>query len=244
MGASLMNKRKDISIRKFSLFALIGLSFLIISNILVTTNLNPDNAMLWAIGSTQVLGNLLLGTGLIGYFLHLKENRLLKWTSLFVGIFYILNLMAPDSIMPIVLEEFDGLPKNLVLVYTIVIECIMIFFGMSFMKLAKFSRAVGLFCLLFVSFSSITFVFHLINITIDYNVDLHNFLVLQNFDIKQLEYVATGCKILSYGSLLTVFIFLYVRQKNQLNTVFNIKNLDIPDPEELKQMELEQEIKN
>jgi len=152
--------------------------------------------------------------------------------------------MAPDSIMPIVLEEFDGLPKNLVLVYTIVIECIMIFFGMSFMKLAKFSRAVGLFCLLFVSFSSITFVFHLINITIDYNVDLHNFLVLQNFDIKQLEYVATGCKILSYGSLLTVFIFLYVRQKNQLNTVFNIKNLDIPDPEELKQMELEQEIKN
>lgn len=234
-----MNKRKDISIRKFSLLALIGLALLIVSNILVASNLTPDDTMLVLIGVTQVLGNILLGIGLIGYFLHLKQNRLLKWTSLFVGIFYILNLMAPDSIMPVVLEEFQGIPKNLAVVYTVIIECIMIFFGISFVKLSSYSRWVGLFCILFVAFASITFVFHLINITIDYNVALQQFLTEQNFDFRFIEYMSTGGKILSHASLLLVFTFLFVRQKNQLNTVFNIKDLSTPDPKELKRMEKE-----
>ena len=141
-----MNKRKNLSIRKFSLFAAIGLLFLILSNIFVKAYPNPEKTEFILIAVSQVIGNIAFGIGLIGYFLHLKHNRLLKWTSLFVGTFYILNLMAPDSVLPVVLDEFNGLDKNLVLVYTIVTEIIMIFFGLTFTKLSTIYSQWVKFC--------------------------------------------------------------------------------------------------
>lgn len=244
-----MNKRKDISIRKFSLFAAIGLILLILSNIFVIFNLEPDKTGIILIAIAQVLGNVSLGIGLIGYFLHLQKNRVLKWTSLFVGIFYILNLMAPDSVLPVVLEEFNGLDKNLVLVYTIVTECIMIFFGLSFVKLSTQSRTIGIFCMLFIMFASVTFVLDLVNITIDYNDSLKQVLIAQNIDVTKFEIVSLIGRMASYAALLVVFIYLFFRQRNQLNTVFNIKDLDTPNPKDLKRMEkelkqLEEEHKN
>lgn len=244
-----MNKRKNISIRKFSLFAAIGLLFLMLSNILVRANINPDKTIIILIAASQIIGNISFGIGLIGYFLHLKQNRLLKWTSLFVGIFYILNIMAPDSVLPLVLDEFNGLDKNLVLVYTIVTECIMIFFGLTFTKLSTHSRTVGFFSMFFIMFAAMTFVLDIVNITIDYNPALIEFLYSQNIDYLKIEAVSIYGRMASYMALLAIFIYLFFRQRNQLNTVFNIKNLDTPNPKELKRMEkelkqLEEEHKN
>ena len=235
-----MNTRKDISIRKFTLLSLIGLTFLIISNILLYYFDESNKTMTILIEITQVLGNLQLGIGLIGYFLHLKENRLLKWTSLFIGIFYILNIMAPDSIMPILIDEFhEVLPENAVIIYTIFIECIMIFFGISFTKLSKYNRAVGLFCILFVAFTSITFMLHIANITLGYNHQLLTALENNGFNAGILDNLSTTSKLLANSSLLLVFVFLFIRQGNALNISFNIQDLSTPDPEELKQIEEE-----
>lgn len=234
-----MNKRKNLSIRKFSLFAAIGLIFLILSNIFVKAYPNPEKTEFILIAVSQVIGNIAFGIGLIGYFLHLKHNRLLKWTSLFVGTFYILNLMAPDSVLPVVLDEFNGLDKNLVLVYTIVIEIIMIFFGLTFTKLSTFSRTVGFLSMFYIMFAAGTFVLDIVNITIDYNPALIDFFYSQNIDYLKVERISIYGRILSYVALLAIFIFLYFRQRNHLNTVFNIKNLETPNPKELKKMEKE-----
>ena len=231
-----MNKRKNLSIRKFSLFAAIGLIFLILSNIFVKAYPNPEKTEFILIAVSQVIGNIAFGIGLIGYFLHLKHNRLLKWTSLFVGTFYILNLMAPDSVLPVVLDEFNGLDKNLVLVYTIVIEIIMIFFGLTFTKLSTFSRTVGFLSMFYIMFAAGTFVLDIVNITIDYNPALIDFFYSQNIDYLKVERISIYGRILSYVALLAIFIFLYFRQRNHLNTVFNIKNLETPNPKELKKI--------
>ena len=58
MGDILMNKRKNLSIRKFSLFAAIGLLFLILSNIFVKAYPNPEKTEFILIAVSQVIGNI------------------------------------------------------------------------------------------------------------------------------------------------------------------------------------------
>ena len=92
-----MKERNPMPIRKFSLIGLIALGLIIISLVGELFTFSNDiytNIQTYVVLISQIIGNTLFGVALIGYFLHLKENKMLKWTSLVIGVFYIINLFA------------------------------------------------------------------------------------------------------------------------------------------------------
>ena len=155
-----MKERNPMPIRKFTLIGLIALGLIILSLVGELFTFNNDlytNIQTYFELITQFIGNVLFGVALIGYFMHLKENKMLKWTALVVGIFYVLNLFTVNNLFGLFSEEF-GLLEHLAespvfYVYSVFVSIALIVFGYAFTKLGKVNRLIGLFSLLFVATS-------------------------------------------------------------------------------------------
>ena len=73
-----MKERNPMPIRKFSLIGLIALGLIIISLVGELFTFSNDiytNIQTYVVLISQIIGNTLFGVALIGYFLHLKENK-------------------------------------------------------------------------------------------------------------------------------------------------------------------------
>ena len=104
-----MKERNPMPIRKFTLIGLIALGLIILSIVGELFTFNNDlytNIQTYVVLISQLVGNVLFGIALIGYFMHLKENKMLKWTSLVVGIFYVINLFTVNNLFSLFTDEF------------------------------------------------------------------------------------------------------------------------------------------
>ena len=134
-----MKERNPMPIRKFSLIGLIALGLIIISLVGELFTFSNDiytNIQTYVVLISQIIGNTLFGVALIGYFLHLKENKMLKWTSLVIGVFYIINLFAVNNLFGLFSDEFGLLntfkDSTLLYVYSFFVSIALIVFGYAF----------------------------------------------------------------------------------------------------------------
>ena len=225
-----MKERNPMPIRKFTLIGLIALGLIILSLVGELFTFNNDlytNIQTYFELITQFIGNVLFGVALIGYFMHLKENKMLKWTALVVGIFYVLNLFTVNNLFGLFSEEF-GLLEHLAespvfYVYSVFVSIALIVFGYAFTKLGKVNRLIGLFSLLFVATSifvtaSNIFTTKVCSLLIDANVNIHDVL-----DHDKIIISSGFVNIASYASLFTVFLLLYINQRVVHVKTFKVK---------------------
>ena len=225
-----MKERNPMPIRKFTLIGLIALGLIILSLVGELFTFNNDlytNIQTYFELITQFIGNVLFGVALIGYFMHLKENKMLKWTALVVGIFYVLNLFAVNNLFGLFSEEF-GLLEYLAespvfYVYSVFVSIALIVFGYAFTKLGKVNRLIGLFSLLFVATSIFVTASNILptkvcSLLIDANVNIHDVL-----DHDKIIVSSGFVNIASYASLFTVFLLLYINQRVVHVKTFKVK---------------------
>ena len=225
-----MKERNPMPIRKFTLIGLIALGLIILSLVGELFTFNNDlytNIQTYFELITQFIGNVLFGVALIGYFMHLKENKMLKWTALVVGIFYVLNLFTVNNLFGLFSEEF-GLLEHLAespvfYVYSVFVSIALIVFGYAFTKLGKVNRLIGLFSLLFVATSifvtaSNIFTTKICSLLTDANVNIHDVL-----DHDKIIISSGFVNIASYASLFTVFLLLYINQRVVHVKTFKVK---------------------
>ena len=225
-----MKERNPMPIRKFTLIGLIALGLIILSLVGELFTFNNDlytNIQTYFELITQFIGNVLFGVALIGYFMHLKENKMLKWTALVVGIFYVLNLFAVNNLFGLFSEEF-GLLEHLAespvfYVYSVFVSIALIVFGYAFTKLGKVNRLIGLFSLLFVATSIFVTASNILttkvcSLLIDANVNIHDVL-----DHDKIIVSSGFVNIASYASLFTVFLLLYINQRVVHVKTFKVK---------------------
>lgn len=235
-----MKEKNPMPIRKHSLIGIIGLSLIIIS--LIFELFNFDNLAIVKIQTyivliTQIIGNILFGISLIGYFLNLKENKMLKWTSLIIGIFYIINFFSVNNLFVLFYDEF-GLVEYfasspLFVVYSFIVSIDMMVFGYAFTKLRKVNKLIGFFAILFLVSSIYVTSFNLYT-TISSEINFNLSQIAENDMLYKFQYF----NVLSYVSLLVIFIMLFINQKGVYTKTFKIKLKNIID-EETNEEELE-----
>ena len=225
-----MKERNPMPIRKFTLIGLISLGLIILSlvgELFTFNNYLYTNIQTYVVLISQFIGNILFGIALIGYFMHLKENKMLKWTSLVVGIFYVLNLFVVNNLFSLFTDEF-GLLEHIAdspvfYIYSIFVSIALIVFGYAFTKLGKVNRLIGLFSILFVAASifvtaSNIFTTKVCSMLIDANVNIHDVL-----DHEKVIVSSGFVNIASYVSLFTVFLLLYINQRVVHVKTFKVK---------------------
>lgn len=225
-----MKERNPMPIRKFTLIGLISLGLIILSlvgELFTFNNYLYTNIQTYVVLIFQFIGNILFGIALIGYFMHLKENKMLKWTSLVVGIFYVLNLFVVNNLFSLFTDEF-GLLEHIAdspvfYIYSIFVSIALIVFGYAFTKLGKVNRLIGLFSILFVAASifvtaSNIFTTKVCSMLIDANVNIHDVL-----DHEKVIVSSGFVNIASYVSLFTVFLLLYINQRVVHVKTFKVK---------------------
>ena len=222
-----MKERNPMPIRKFSLIGLIALGLIIISLVGELFTFSNDiyiNIQTYVVLISQVIGNTLFGVALVGYFLHLKEN---KWTSLVIGVFYIVNLFAVNNLFGLFSDEFGLLitfkDSSLLYVYSIFVSIALIIFGYAFTKLGKVNKVIGLFSILFIATSiyvtaSNIFTTKVCSMLEDANVNIHNVLEHEKM-LASSGYI----NIASYSCLFVVFLLLYINQRVVHTKTFKVK---------------------
>jgi len=224
-----MKEKNPMPIRKYSLIGIIGLSLIIMSLIFELFDFDNQsivNFQTYAILISQIIGNILFGIALLGYFLNLKENKLLKWTSLIIGIFYIVNFFSINNLFTLFYDEF-GLfeyfsSSLLFVVYSFVVSIDMMFFGYAFIKLRKVNKLIGFFAVLFLVSSIYVTSFNLITTQISQLLSEIN-QEINPIVIEDMKYKYVGFNIFSYISLLVIFIMLFINQKGVYTKTFKIK---------------------
>ena len=213
-----MKERNPMPIRKFTLIGLISLGLIIISligELFTFSNEIYTNIQTYIVLIFQIIGNTMFGVALVGYFLHLKENKMLKWTSLVIGIFYIINLFSINNLFGLFSDEFGLLitfkDSSILYIYSIFVSIALIIFGYAFTKLGKVNKAIGLFSILFIATSiyvtaSNIFTTKVCSMLEDVNVNVHNVLEHDKM-LASSGYV----NIASYLCIFVVFILLYIK---------------------------------
>ena len=233
-----MEEKNPMPIRKFSLIGIISLGLIIFSKVLGLFSFSGEvleNVRTYVVLISQILGNVSFGVSLIGYFLHLRENKILKWTSLFIGIFYILNFFSVDNFFALFSDDF-GLVEYFsssapFVIYSSLKGVAMIFFGYAFSKLGQVNKLIGLFAVVFIVSSVYVFTADLI--TVQIASFLQEFKVV--FSDKMLEDIQIKtdiCNVLSDFTLLSIFIALFVNQKGAYTKTFKVKVENIISDEE------------
>lgn len=225
-----MKERNPMPIRKFTLIGLISLGLIIISligELFTFSNEIYTNIQTYIVLIFQIIGNTMFGVALVGYFLHLKENKMLKWTSLVIGIFYIINLFSINNLFGLFSDEFGLLitfkDSSLLYIYSIFVSIALIIFGYAFTKLGKVNKAIGLFSILFIATSiyvtaSNIFTTKVCSMLEDVNVNVHNVLEHDKM-LASSGYV----NIASYLCIFVVFILLYINQRVVHTKTFKVK---------------------
>ena len=225
-----MKERNPMPIRKFTLIGLISLGLIIISligEIFTFSNEIYTNIQTYIVLIFQIIGNTMFGVALVGYFLHLKENKMLKWTSLVIGIFYIINLFSINNLFGLLSDEFGLLitfkDSSILYIYSIFVSIALIIFGYAFTKLGKVNKAIGLFSILFIATSiyvtaSNIFTTKVCSMLEDVNVNVHNVLEHDKM-LASSGYV----NIASYLCIFVVFILLYINQRVVHTKTFKVK---------------------
>lgn len=225
-----MKERNPMPIKKFSFIGLIALGLIIISLIGELFTFSNDlytNIQTYVVLISQVIGNILFGVALIGYFLHLKENKILKWTSLVIGVFYILNIFSLNNLYGFFTDHF-GLFETFkdsafLYIYSIFISINLVFFGYAFTKLGKVNKAIGLFAILFIATSIFVTASNIFTTKVcmmleDANVNIHDVLEHEKVIVSS-GYV----NIVSYSCLFVVFLLLYINQRVVHTKTFKVK---------------------
>lgn len=225
-----MKERNPMPIRKFTLIGLISLGLIIISligELFTFSNEIYTNIQTYIVLIFQIIGNTMFGVALVGYFLHLKENKMLKWTSLVIGIFYIINLFSINNLFGLFSDEFGLLitfkDSSILYIYSIFVSIALIIFGYAFTKLGKVNKAIGLFSILFIATSiyvtaSNIFTTKVCSMLEDVNVNVHNVLEHDKM-LASSGYV----NIASYLCIFVVFILLYINQRVVHTKTFKVK---------------------
>lgn len=225
-----MKERNPMPIKKFTLIGLIALASIIISLIgelfAFSSNLYTD-IQTYVVLIFQIIGNILLGVSLVGYFMHLKENKMLKWTALIVGIFYIINLFSINNLFNLFSDEFGLIlylkDSSIIYVYSVFVSVALIIFGYAFTKLGKVNKLIGVFSVLFVAASiyvtaSNIFTTKVCSMLMDANINIHD--VLEHDKII----MSSGfVNIFSYICLFLVFLILYINQRAVHTKTFKVK---------------------
>ena len=231
-----MKERNPMPIRKFSLIGIIALSLILLSLILELFNFPETmvNFQTYAILISQIIGNILFGVALLGYFLNLKENKILKWTSLFIGIFYIMNFFTVNNLFTLFTDEFGLIEKfsssAFFYIYSLLVSIDLIFFGYAFSKLKSTNKLIGVLAIIFIATS--------VYVTAINIVTTHVASILSNFDIEMNETMLRDMlakykyfNVLSYASLLGIFITLFIGQKGVYTKTFKVKVEKVLDEE-------------
>ena len=225
-----MKERNPMPIRKFTLIGLIALGLIILSIVGELFTFKSDlytSIQTYVVLISQFIGNVLFGIALIGYFMHLKENKMLKWTSLVVGIFYVINLFTVNNLFSLFTDEFGLLEyikdSSIFYIYSVFVSIALIVFGYAFTKLGKVNRLIGLFSILFVATSifvtaSNIFTTKVCSMLMDANVNIHDVL-----DHDKIIMSSGFVNIASYVSLFTVFLLLYINQRVVHVKTFKVK---------------------
>ena len=224
-----MKERNPMPIRKFSLVGIIALALIILSLVLELFHFENEtllNVQTYTVLISQILGNILFGVALLGYFLHLKENKILKWTSLFIGIFFVLNFFTINNLFSLFTDEFGLIEKfsnsTFFYIYSILVSIDMIFFGYAFSKLKSINKIIGFFSVLFILTS--VYVTTINIVTTEISSILGNFnITMSEVMVRDMLSKATYFNVVSYGSLLAVFITLFVNQKGVYTKTFKVK---------------------
>ncbi len=224
-----MKEKNPMPIRKFSLIGIIALSLIIFS--MVGELFDFKNQLLidiqtYVVLISQVIGNILFGIALIGYFMHLKESKILKWTSLFIGIFYLVNFFSINNLFTLFYDEF-GLfeyfsSSPLYVVYSILVSIDLIFFGYAFSKLGKTNRLIGTFSILFIVCSVYVTATNLVTTQLTMILNDFNVTINQKI-ISDMLFKYQFINVLSYVFLLGIFIVLFVNQKSIYLKTFKVK---------------------
>ena len=224
-----MKERNPMPIRKFSLVGIIALSLILLSLVLELFNIKDpsmEKVQTYAILISQILGNILFGVSLLGYFLNLKENKILKWTSLFIGIFYIMNFFTVNNLFTLFTDEFGLIEKfsnsTFFYIYSILVSIDMIFFGYAFSKLKDTNKTIGILAIVFIVLSVYVTAINIFTTQVTS--------VLSNFKIETSEIMIRDMlakykyfNVLSYASLLGIFITLFILQKGMYAKTFKVK---------------------
>lgn len=224
-----MKEKNPMPIRKFSLIGIIALALIIFSLILEMFSFDGElliNIQTNVILISQILGNILFGVALIGYFLNLKENKILKWTSLFIGIFYIMNFFTVNNLFTLFTDEFGLIEKfsesAFFYIYSFMVSVDLIFFGYAFSKLGKSNRLIGVFAIVFIATSVYVTAINLVTTHIasllnEFNYEMNEVMVRDM--LAKYKYI----NVLSYVSLLVIFITLFIGQKGAYTKTFKVK---------------------
>ena len=224
-----MLEKNPMPIRKFSLIGIIGLSLILFSMIGELFNIQDPlfvNIQTYVVLISQIIGNILFGITLVGYFMHLKENKILKWTSLSIGIFYVLNFFSLNNLFTLFYDEF-GLVEYfssspLFTIYSLLVSFAMIFFGYAISKLGKVNKLIALFSIIFIACSIYVTATNLVTTQL---TGLLNELNIE-FSEKMMKDILIKYQIfniLSYATLLVIFVILFINQKGIYTKTFKVK---------------------
>ena len=231
-----MKEQNPMPIRKYTLIGIVGLSLIILSlgiNLIVDFASYNSNFIKYSSFIIQVLGNVLFGVSLLGYFMNLKENRLLKWSSLFIGIFYIINFFSINTFFTIFYDEF-GLVEyfsssSIFVIYSLLVSIFTIIFGYAFSKLGKINKLIGFFSVLFIASSIYVSSINIITNQIT-SVLREVELEIKPIVLEDMLFKYKFLDILSYISMLGVFIILFINQKGLYTKTFKVRVNTIVNP--------------
>lgn len=233
-----MKEKNPMPIRKFSLIGIIALALIILSLVCELFSFSDNNItkiQTYLVLALQIAGNILLGISLLGYFMNLKENKILKWTSLFIGIFYLLNFFSINNLFTLFTDEFGLLEyfshSPLFVIYSLLISVALIFFGYAFVKLGKSNRWIGFFAVLFIASSIYVTATNLVTTQVTSLLNQVN-MEINPVIIRDMLAKYQFINIFSYVSLLAIFIILFVNQKGIYAKTFKVKVENLIDETE------------
>lgn len=195
----------------FTILVIVGLGLQIVNMLLSLFNLPVVYIII-----IQVLGNVSFGVGLIGYFINIKQNNLLKWSSLILGIFSILNLDSINNLLSYFINNFNlysllrvNFTTISVSIYVIIVDSIFIGYAFSFYQLTKVNFLISAFTRLFIGFKSVYLAFSLVGLfSVKY---LSAFLEIE-FDTFFLGRTSTIINVIATALMMGTFIVLFVLQ--------------------------------
>lgn len=200
-------------ILRSTIAVIIGLSLLIVSGILALCNI-----YFFLVMPFQVIGNIVFGVGLIGYFLHVKERKLLKWTSLVIGIMYVFNLFTINALLIYLIDNYDIF--NIVhqtyyyYLYLVVVGAILIFYGISFFFLGEVHKSIKILTIIYTVIISLRLISNILYIIASQYIDL---------TFARTEELAPYLDLISYGLLLSIYVILFNAQRNRMGKTLKVK---------------------
>lgn len=231
-----MKEKNPMPIRKFSLIGIIGLGLILLSMICELFDFDNEtivNVQTYVELISHFIGNVLFGVSLIGYFMNLRENKILKWTSLCIGIFYILNFFLINNLFGLFYDEFGLLEyitnSPLFTVYSIIASIASIFFGYAISKLGTVNKLIAFLAIIFIVGSVYVTAINLLTTQLSSIFsEIENEKIVSDILLKRDIF-----NVSSYVILLGIFVILFINQKGVYTKTFKIKVDNTFNPDEV-----------